>query len=139
METIFIDTSAIYALISTKDNDHEQAVLMWDVLAISESRLITNNYILLESFALTQHRLGLDSVRNLQNYIVPILEVIWIDGKHHQSAMNRLLQSNRRNLSLVDCSAFETMDRLGISIAFTFDEHFSAEGFQIIPSSLTGR
>ena len=45
----------------------------------------------------------------------------------------KALAANRRKLSLVDCSAFETMLRLSIQAVFTFDKHFSEQGFDVIP------
>lgn len=47
--------------------------------------------------------------------------------------MQNVLTANRRQLSLVDCSAFETMRRLDIETVFTFDEHFREQGFNVIP------
>jgi predicted nucleic acid-binding protein len=48
-------------------------------------------------------------------------------------ALENLLSINRRQLSFVDCTAFQTMRRLGIETAFTFDSHFREEGFNTIP------
>jgi predicted nucleic acid-binding protein len=133
MEKIFIDSSALYALISTKDSDHERAVSSWDVLTQSDISPLTNNYILTECYALMQNRLGLDYVRELQIHIIPLLEIVWVDEEQHNAAVHQVLSSNRRNLSLVDCSAFDVMRRLGIETVFTFDEHFREHGFTIIP------
>ena len=44
--------------------------------------------------------------------------------------------ANRRQLSLVDCSSFETMRRVRIEKVFTFDEHFREQGFEVIPRML---
>lgn len=40
----------------------------------------------------------------------------------------------RRQLSLVDCTSFEAMQRRGLTQAFTFDAHFAERGFEVIPS-----
>jgi predicted nucleic acid-binding protein len=45
----------------------------------------------------------------------------------------QLLTADRRQLSLVDCSSFETMRRLGIKKVFSFDEHFREQDFEVIP------
>ncbi len=95
--------------------------------------LYTNNYVLVESLAVVQRRLGLQKVRALQSMVLPLLEIIWVDEDLHNAAMTRLLAANRRGLSLVDCTAFETMRRLGIETAFAFDHHFREQGFTLIP------
>ena len=69
----------------------------------------------------------------LQSNIVPFLQVDWISEPQHTSDVNDVFTANRRQLSLVDCSSFETMRRLGIEKVFTFDEHFREQGFEVIP------
>ena len=133
MEKIFVDTSALYALISTQDQDMKLAAKTWEDALEGEDALFINNYVLVECFALIQSRLGLDFVRALQTNIVPFLQVDWIAEQQHISSVNNVLTANRRQLSLVDCSSFETMRRLGIEKVFTFDNHFQEQGFDVIP------
>jgi predicted nucleic acid-binding protein len=133
MEKIFVDTSALYALISTQDQDIERAVKTWQAALKRKDILFTNSYVLVECFALIQSRLGLEFVRALQSNIVPILQIDWMGEQQHTSSVNDVFTANRRQLSLVDCSSFESMRRLGIEKVFTFDEHFQERGFQVIP------
>ena len=74
MEKVFIDTSALYALISTEDQNIALAVPMWKQMLERRDVLFTNNYVLVECFALIQSRLGLEFVRTLQTNIVPFLQ-----------------------------------------------------------------
>ncbi len=133
MEKIFIDTSALYALLSTQDKNINLAVDTWDGAIKRGDTLVTNNYVLVECFALIQSRLGIEFVRALQSNIVAFLQVEWIAESEHTVSVNNVLVANRRQLSLVDCSCFESMRRLGIEKVFTFDEHFREQGFDIIP------
>ncbi len=57
---IFVDTSAIYALASDGDPRHGEARRSFHALLQSERPLITHSYVLSESMALLQHRLGRD-------------------------------------------------------------------------------
>jgi predicted nucleic acid-binding protein len=77
--------------------------------------------------------LGLEAVRTLQEDIVPLLRIEWIDAQSHASGVAALLIAARRQLSLVDCASFDAMRRLGITTAFTFDRHFLEQGFNKIP------
>ena len=133
MEKIFVDTSALYALISTQDQDSRLAVKAWEDALERKDILYTNNYVLVECFALIQSRLGLQFVRALQTNIVPFLQIDWIGEQQHLSSVNDVFTANRRHLSLVDCSCFETLRRLEIENVFTFDEHFQEQGFKVIP------
>jgi len=133
MEKIFVDTSALYALISMEDRNKVIAVTAWEGMLEHGDTLITNNYILVECFALVQSRLGIDFVRALQSNIVPFLQIDWISNERHSNSMNRVFTANRRHLSLVDCSGFESMQQLKIEKVFTFDDHFREQGFEVIP------
>ena len=96
----------------------------------------TSNYVLLETTALLQHRFGIEAVRLFQNDILPVVEAVWVDEAIHAQALSALLVANRRRLSLVDCSSFELMHRLGLELAFTFDPHFREQGFTVVPDSI---
>jgi uncharacterized protein len=133
MEKVFVDTSALYALISTQDQKIKLAVEIWETALERGNILFTNNYVLVECFALIQSRLGLEFARALQFNIVPFIQIDWIGEQQHASSVNVVFTANRCQLSLVDCSCFETMRRFGIDKVFTFDEHFREQGFEVIP------
>lgn len=133
MEKIFIDTAALFSLVATEDVTASMAVDTWEKITQANNELVTNNYVIVECFSLVQRRLGLELVRYLQTKILPFVEKDWINEEQHSLAVQRILDTNRKSLSVVDCSAFETMHRLGIETAFTFDHHFREEGFKVIP------
>ncbi len=134
METkIFVDTSALYALVSDKDSNYRIAGKTWEKLVERRQSFVTNNYVLAECISLLQNRLGLESVVSLQSTLLPFLTIVWIEEEQHEAAFSRLLLANRRQLSLVDCASFGTMRRLGIESVFTFDEHFREWGFTLVP------
>ncbi|MEK6693060.1 MAG: PIN domain-containing protein [Nitrospirota bacterium] len=130
---IFVDTSAFYALLDRDDISHRKAKRIWNDLITPETTLITNNYVLLESFAVIQNRLGMESVRVFQEDIQPIVEIKWIDESIHRLGVSALLTAAKREISLVDCVSFETMRTLGIKTVFAFDPHFKEQGFNCIP------
>lgn len=133
MNGVFVDTSAVYAVLDADDAGHPAARATWSELLASDSPLITSNYILVESFALLQNRLCSAAVRVFQEDIVPLFDVRWVDGTLHHAAVSALLVAGRKKLSLVDCSSFEVMRRTGIRTAFSLDRHFAEQGFQVIP------
>lgn len=131
--SIFIDTSAFLAVMDADDIHHTQARKAWNHIISKNEVLICHNYVLVETFALAQHRLGLEAVSLLQNDVIPILTVEWINEANHLSGVTALIAANRRKLSLVDCISFIIMRKLGINTAFTFDKHFKEQGFECIP------
>ena len=127
-----VDTSAIYALLDGDDACHARAVERWERNPPGAGSLATTNYILLESMTLLQARLGMAAVRSLNDAILPLLRVEWIDEDAHARSVSAFLAADRRGPSLVDFSSFEVMRRLGIRSAFTFDRHFRQYGFDIL-------
>lgn len=132
---IFVDTSALYALLDRDDLAHERARIAWiDWLSGRRPpRLVTGNYILMESCALVQARLGMEALRVLIDDLLPVIVLEWVTPADHQAAMQALLTAERRRLSLVDCVSFQLMRRIGINRAFTFDAHFAEMGFEALP------
>ncbi|MBC8497340.1 MAG: PIN domain-containing protein [Chloroflexi bacterium] len=130
---ILIDTSAIIAILCREDRFHDQAKQTWFDLIEKNETIQCNNYILLEAISLIQRRHGMNILRTFQMDMMPLLTVEWLGKTEHNEAMNTLLLANRRRLSLVDFTSFETMLRQGIQKAFTFDSHFAEQGFEVIP------
>ncbi len=134
MRALFVDTSALYALLDAQDRYHPAAARVWRELLKDETlMLITSNYVVLETVALVQHRLGLEAVRVLQDDVLPVLTVVWVDRRLHESALTALLAAGKRHRSLVDWTSFELMRRHGLDVVFTFDRDFDEQGFRRIP------
>jgi len=133
--SVFIDTSAIFAVLDADDQNHKLAKRTWAELLNQEVALVCTDYVLLEAFALVQRRLGIEATRVLQEAIVPVLHVEWVTKAHHATGVSALLIAANQQLGLVDCISFETMRRLGLLTAFAFDRHFAEQGFACIPSN----
>ncbi len=130
--SVYIDTSAFLAVLDADDSHHAQAKAAWLALLESREILVCNNYVLIETHALVQHRLGMAAVRAFAESVYPILTIIWLDSDEHGQALSALLTANRRDFSLVDCSSFTTMRQLGIAKVFAYDKHFVEQGFTLM-------
>jgi len=132
---IFMDTAAFLAVLNANDQFHPSAKQNWDEMLSTDSIFFSSNYVLLETTALLQHRFGIEAVRLFESDILPIIDITWVDEKIHKQGMSALLVANRRNLTLVDCTSFEIIRQAGLDTVFTFDPHFSEQGFTVIPGS----
>ena len=65
---IFIDTAAFYALIDARDPNHGAARLTMERLRATDASLLTHEYILVETTALIQRRLGIGAVVSTRTY-----------------------------------------------------------------------
>jgi len=133
--SIFVDTSAFLAVLDANDRNHTRAKAFWTAILTEKETLITTNYVLLETYALVQNRLGMNAVRDFTTFITPVVETIWVDETLHHRGLSALLSANRRKLSLVDCVSFEVAREFAIFDVFTFDKHFSEQGFRCLPQT----
>ena len=131
--SIFVDTSAFLAVLDSREGNHAAARELWQQIIQADEPLVVNNYVLVETFALVQNRLGLQAIKEFQQDAVPLLHIDWIDESGHSASVAALFVANQRRLSLVDCASFHTMRRLGLDRAFTFDQHFREQGFTCLP------
>ena len=131
---IFLDTSAIYALADRADANHGRASRLLKAALASGERLVTHNYVLVESMALLRHRLGLASALALADD-ARAFDVEWITPPIHDQAIAWLRTAGRRQVSLVDAASFVVMRERGIEVALAFDPHFAEEGFRPVAVS----
>ena len=132
--SIFVDTSALIAFLDADQPRHAEVIDTWDRAIADGKALFTSNYVLVESFALVQRRLGLEALRALADVLVPMLRVLWVDEELHAAAVASLFTAGRRKLSLVDCTSFELMRRRGLAEALALDDDFARQGFRRLPA-----
>ena len=136
---LFVDTSALLAFLDADQPRHRDVVAAWRRAAAGERTLVSSNYVLVETFALVQRRLGMDALRAMAEVMLPLLHPLWIDESIHAAAAAALLTAGRRKLSLVDCTSFELMRRHGITEALALDDDFAEQGFRLVPPGEPGR
>ena len=133
MTIYYVDTSAFLAILDADDKNHIRAKAQWTKLILAQATLVCSDYVLVETLALIQHRLGLAAVRVFHEDIFPLLTIEWVDESTYRAGITAVLTAARRKLSLVDCISFEVMRRLGLQSAFAFDKHFEEQGFTCVP------
>lgn len=125
---IFLDTSAIYALADTDDQMHEDALRMFRSAQESNEEFLTHSYVLVESAALLQRRLGFKvALAFLEE--ANAFTVVWVDQELHSQGVEYLRQRNLANVSLVDALSLLLMHGKGLQSYLGFDKHFTDAGF----------
>ncbi len=126
--SVFVDTSAFYALADEGDRRHLEARSAYD--ALIKQTLVTTDHVLVECWFLIGSRLGREAAirfwDGIRSGIVAVLQVTLHDLDHAREAIGRFPD---QRLSLVDGTSFAVMEREGIERAFTFDSHFGIYRF----------
>jgi len=131
-EKVFVDTSAFYALMDRSDRWHTSARRLWARFLEEGYELKTSNYIVVETLALLQSRLGFEAAELWARDVLGVVEMIWVDEMLHHLATEIWLSLGRRQLSLVDCASFVVMRHDKVEKVFGFDKHFAEHGFDLM-------
>jgi uncharacterized protein len=130
--TVFVDASAFIAITISEDQQHELAARYWQDLLNGADRLITSNYVAVETLAILQRRSGIGTAQKFLAEILPAVDLVWVDASIHEAGVMGLAMSSRSGPNIVDCTSFALMQHFGISRAFTFDRHFAEQGFEVL-------
>ena len=129
VKSVFVDTSGFYAFLDLDDRFHGEAKRLFLKSEAGEWALVTSSYVLHESWALIQARLGWDAVEDFLRELVVRCRIVWVDERIHQLGAARARQARERGLSLTDCVSFEVMLAEGCREYLGDDEHFKTAGF----------
>ena len=129
---VFLDTSALLALLDADDQFHEDAARTYDHLLDDGSELWVSSYVRVETIALAHRRMGFEPVKALVEALDEVATTVWIDQQLHTSTWAEFAERQGRRLSFVDCSTLLVSRSLGATV-FAFDSDFSLEGLPVVP------
>lgn len=130
-EKVFVDTSAWYAYINSKDPDH---VKVKDYLNNFKGNLISTNFIFDEIITLVLSRMGhKKAVLTGKTLLNPkVVIAVRIRTRDEREAWELFLSRSDKTYSFTDCTSFVIMKKLGIKKSLVIDPHFQQEGFQVV-------
>lgn len=132
-EPCYLDTSALYCTSDRSQARSADAAAAWEWLVESNVALLTSSYVLLELTTLLQRRLGFEAMLALHDFVLPWVEITWVDADLHDAAFSMVLAARRRIVSLADAVSFAIMRSRRVRHSFTLDSHFAEQGFICLP------
>ena len=135
MTPTFLDASGWFAALSPRDQHHHPAAPFYQDLLAGRGRLVTTNLVIAEVHSLLVRTSADTGVRFLDRLSSdPRHEVTWTSRDLERAAVDRWLRPFLRvRFSLTDAVSFEVMRLQGVKRAFSFDRHFVAAGFEMVP------
>ncbi len=97
----------------------------------NNAALLSTSYVLVETYALLDRRLGREAARRFREEFSPLLEIVWVSRNLHERAMDLFIASPH-SLSLVDAASFLCLRDLQIERVWAFDQHFAEEGLDLV-------
>jgi len=135
MISLFVDTSAWYALADEGDINHLRAQSFFREAMARGERFITSNLIVGETYTLLCTRLGYEAAWEFldRTRASTRLEIIFISPDLEEAAYALLKRYRNQPFSFVDGTSFVLMGKMGLDRAFAFDRHFEVAGFALVP------
>ena len=129
MRDVFVDSSGFFAALDEKDPFHAEAIRLFKQAEAGRWTLFTTNYVVHETWALVQRRLGWIALDDFLSILLPACQIEYIGPRFHEAGVQRCRAERVRRLSLTDCVSFESMDRRGVREAIVNDVHFLSRGY----------
>lgn len=126
---VYLDTSGVLAYLDADDTCHSPACGAWEIVLAAGSAFLMTDWVRLECCSLVLRRLGVEAVADFYAIVLRHCTIDSVDENRFDLLARQVLLSRRRDLSLVDLSSFESMQRHGIKRAIAFDRHFTEQGF----------
>ena len=128
----FLDTSGFYALVSSTDKFHVNARDAYESLILDDVPLYTSSYVLVESIALIQRRLGYSVLKAFVESVTEVFSIIWVGEKTHRDAWALVEQRQGREFSFVDATTILIAKDIDAHVV-TFDDSFKKVGIKTLP------
>lgn len=124
--SLFVDTSAWYAAADRDDRSHHRAI---EVLSQGEA-LLTSDHIIVETWVLLRHRLSRRAANRFwEGLRAGVADIAIVGPADLQSAWAIAEAFPDQDFSIVDCTSFAVMLRLGLRRVAAFDDDFAVFRF----------
>jgi uncharacterized protein len=131
----WIDTSALLALASPRDQFHGRAVSLASAHRAAGGRWVSSVLVLDELHRAILYRRGAATARTTVTRLLTDSAIEWLDVPVEvvTGAISAWLERfPDQEFSLTDAVSFELMSRERLKEAFAFDRHFTVAGFRIL-------
>jgi len=121
---IFVDTGGFYAAADASDRGHA-AARTWFETRGTTGDLVTSDYVFVETWCLLRARLGRDAAMAFWDAMqTGVVRTYGVGSSDLIEARRIASRWADQDFSVVDCTSFALMERLGIQEALAFDAHF---------------
>lgn len=132
--SVFVDTSAWIAFLSARDQNHDQADLIFRTIIGRREQLLTTNLVVAEVHRLILHRVGIRAAATALTRVSSSrrVRVVYPAAAHDAAARLWLGRLSDQVITYTDATSFAVMEAERCAQVATFDRDFTIAGFEII-------
>ena len=125
-KAVLIDTSALYALVDSRDQYHQTALELLTHARSKNFPIFISNAVIIEAYRLVLNKLGKDNAHKFLNSVLNdikngILKIERMSENDENMGQKIIFDNKGYNLTLTDSINFSIMFRKGIYKMFGFD------------------
>ena len=121
---LFVDTGAFYAMADRSDRYHAAATRTFQD-RVGRDELVTTDHVFVESwFLIGAHLHRLAAMRFWEAMEGGVVKVLGVTSQDLWRGRRIAIDWPDQDFSVVDCTSFAVIERLGIQHAMAFDRHF---------------
>lgn len=129
MAQVFVDTSALYALLNRSERHHAQSLKILMHMKRKDAQPVISNFIVAETHALLLIRISPHAARTWLSRNIWKIERV---TEEDEVQARQIIETHKdKSYSFTDATSFALMQRLRIKTAFAFDQHFSQFGLKV--------
>lgn len=130
---VFVDASAVIALLIETDSNHRRAAEIAARLESEHAELITSSMVIAEVLTVLSIRFSKPLALQFGERVFKNeIDVIHPNVMLFESAWNVWKEEARKDVSFVDAMSFAIIDAQDITTAFSFDKHFIKRDFEVL-------
>ncbi len=129
MKPVFLDTVGLVAVWTVSDQWHRAADAAFNKIVATGRPYLTTSFVLLECGNSAARRPYRQDVLNLHRVLTTHNSLVVPTDQDWSDAWAAYELGRPGDPGIVDCVSFAVMRRLGLTDAFTNDQHFAAAGF----------
>ena len=131
MTRVFVDTSALLALLDRADPRH--AAVREAFAGLRDAELLTHGYVVAESLAVARRRFGVEGAIALLDDILPVVAILPVEPELHLRVQRSYRQGQPTGVSFVDRLSFAVIERDALDAALATDADFLTAGVPVVP------
>lgn len=135
--SVFVDTSAIVALLDRADPRHAEVSQTFGESI--DTDLVTHGYVVAETLAVVRQRFGVDGATTVIDDLLPLIRLAPVDADVFGVALEAYRRSLPSGTSFVDRLTLAVMARDSIELLFAVDGDFDDAGVRLLPAPARGR
>jgi predicted nucleic acid-binding protein len=134
VNSAFLDTSGLVAVVNADDQWHVEAEAAWHQLVASHAPLMTTSLVLIElgdGLSRIQHRPLAIQIHDRLHASARV-EIIHATPDHEQRAWQLFRQTSDKEWGMTDCVSIIFMRDHEVTCVLSSDHHFEQAGFSIL-------